>query len=168
MRNITEFKSWRIWLTNLMALFFALNLSAQPVIVEIGTGTSTMGHPFYSLYHDSRTQIIYTAAEITAAGGSAGLISSIGFNVSSANTYTLNGMNIDLQATSATSLTGFVDQAGPTVSVELILFRLPVGKPLRLTLPLIGMVLQMCLSIFVLTTRAGAAIVMFTAAPLQE
>ncbi len=81
MQNITNFGKWRIWLTGLMVLLFGWNLSAQEVTVEIGTGTAVLSHPFRSLWEDARTQIIYTAAEITAAGGTAGQITSLAFNV---------------------------------------------------------------------------------------
>ena len=48
----------------------------------IGTGTTAVGYPFYTLYEDSRTQMLYTASEIIANGGSGGNITRIGFNVS--------------------------------------------------------------------------------------
>ena len=39
-----------------------------PQNITIGTGTSTQGQPYYVYYHDGRTQLLYTAAEIIAAG----------------------------------------------------------------------------------------------------
>lgn len=108
MLRITKRKGWRLWLTAMMALFFALNLAAQ-VTVEIGTGTATNTYPFNSLWHDCRTQVIYEASDIIAAGGMDGLITEIGFNVTTASSQPLNGFNIDMQLTTASSVTGFVE-----------------------------------------------------------
>lgn len=73
----------------------------------IGTGTSTSGYPFYTLYEDSRTQMLYTAAELNAAGVFAGQVVSLGLNVTSPNSTPMNGFNIKLKNSSATSLSSF-------------------------------------------------------------
>ena len=85
-----------------------------PATVTIGTGTSTVGYPYETLWMDARTQMLYTAAEITAGGGSPGSISTIGFNVQSYNNYLMNGFNIRLQNTTATSLSGYVTSGWTT------------------------------------------------------
>jgi hypothetical protein len=81
----------------------------------IGTGTSSVGYPYYTYYEDSRTQMIYTSAEILGNGGSPGWITRIGFNVISTVSQTMNGFNIRMQHTTATSLTGFVSAGWTTV-----------------------------------------------------
>jgi len=72
--------------------------------VTIGTGTTAQGWPYYTYYMDSRTQMLYTASEITAGGGSAGAISTIGFNVSTRASQAMNGFQIKMKNTTATSL----------------------------------------------------------------
>ena len=52
-----------------------------PVTVTIGTGTSSCSYPYTTYWMDGRTQMLFSAAEIAAAGGSTGAISTIGFNV---------------------------------------------------------------------------------------
>ncbi|HLN54020.1 MAG TPA: carboxypeptidase regulatory-like domain-containing protein, partial [Lentimicrobium sp.] len=88
---------------------------AEPVTVTIGTGTGTTSQPFNTYWHDSRTQILLTAAEIIAAGGGAGDITTLGFNVTSAAAQTMNGFNIDVQTTTAATLTGVVESGWTNV-----------------------------------------------------
>lgn len=81
----------------------------------IGTGSSSCSYPFYTYYHDSRTDMLYTASEIIANGGSNGQIKKIGFDVISAAPQTMNGFEIKMQHTTATSLSGFVTTGWTTV-----------------------------------------------------
>ncbi len=81
-----------------------LQASAGNQPVTIGTGNTPQGWPFYTFYMDSRTQMLYTASEIAAAGGSAGLIMAIGFNVEVHSSQAMNGFQIKMKNTSATSL----------------------------------------------------------------
>ena len=81
----------------------------------IGTGTTATGWPFYTFYMDSRTQMLYTASEIITGGGASGNITKIGFNVVSAASQTMNGFNIRMQHTTATSVTAFVETGWTTV-----------------------------------------------------
>ncbi len=74
----------------------------------IGNGSTAVGYPYYTYYHDSRTQMLYTANEIITGGGAPGTITKIGFFVVSAASQTMNGFCIRMQNTSAASLTGFV------------------------------------------------------------
>ena len=77
--------------------------------VCVGTGTTSSNYPFTTFWMDGRTQILYTAAELTAAGiGANSAITKIGFNVLTADFTPMNGFNVKFQATSQTSLTGFV------------------------------------------------------------
>ncbi len=76
-------------------------------IATIGTGTTSVGWPYYTYYHDSRTQMLYLASEITAAGGSLGRIMKIGFDVVSAASQVMNGFYIKMKNTNITSLTAW-------------------------------------------------------------
>ncbi len=82
---------------------------------EIGTGTSNTSYPFDTYWHDSRSQMIYTAAEINAAGAFGGPISSIEFNVSSFVTDPMSGFAIKMKSTSSNLLSGFIDAGFTTV-----------------------------------------------------
>ena len=84
-----------------------------PSTAEIGTSTTTQGYPFYTYYMDSRTQMLYTASELTTAGASAGNISSIAFYVTSAASQTMNGFTISMKNSTATSSTAW-DNTGLT------------------------------------------------------
>ena len=81
-----------------------------PVITAcLGTGTTSSNYPFTTYWMDGRTQMLFTAAEITTAGGVANaVITKIGFNVLTADPGVLNGFNVRFQHTAATSLTAFV------------------------------------------------------------
>jgi len=84
--------------------------------VTIGTGTNTScGYPYYTLYEDARTQLLYTAADIMAGGGVAGNISALGFNIVSRNATPMSGFNIRVQQTAATSIATWVTAGWTTV-----------------------------------------------------
>jgi len=72
----------------------------------IGTGTaSTSGNPspFYNLYDGNRTQYLFTAAELTAAGFTAGVITGIGFDVVGTGN-ALQDFNISIGTTTLNTL----------------------------------------------------------------
>jgi hypothetical protein len=102
---------------------FTVNVQASgggnlnPVTVTIGTGTTTVGYPYTTYWHDGRTQILVTKDEILAAGGFAGEISDLAFNVSSVNSsyQPMNGFTINVQNYPGSSLTGFVTSGWTTV-----------------------------------------------------
>jgi len=71
----------------------------------VGTGTTTVGHPFYSYWMDSKTDMLYLNSELGLTGPK--IITKIGFNFSTIQTQVLNGFNIKLQNSSLTSLTSF-------------------------------------------------------------
>ncbi len=75
----------------------------------VGTGTTSVGYPFYTFYMDSRTDMLYLASEITAGGGAAGQIRKIGFNVISNATQVMNGFKVKMQTTTATTISGFTN-----------------------------------------------------------
>ncbi|MBM4159240.1 MAG: T9SS type A sorting domain-containing protein, partial [Ignavibacteria bacterium] len=84
-------------------------------VFTIGNGTTSSGYPYYTYYMDARTQMLYTASELTASGLSASHITHIGFDVISASSQTMQGFKIRMQNTSATSLTAFVTSGFTTV-----------------------------------------------------
>lgn len=86
---------------------FNFKIIAQTNVI-VGTGTVSSNYPYTTYWMDGRTDMLYTAAEIIAGGGGAGIISRIGFNVISADLAPMNGFNVKIQNTSSTSLTGFV------------------------------------------------------------
>ncbi len=85
-------------------------LPAQMVaqnVVQVGSGTAVTGgtepSPINIYYRSLRYQVVYTAAEMTAAGASAGLISALGFEVVTPPTYDLPNYTISIKHTTATS-----------------------------------------------------------------
>jgi len=75
----------------------------------VGTGTQPSNYPFTTYWMDGQTLMLFTAAELAAAGLSPNhIIQKIGFNVISASPQTMIGFHIHIQHTSATTLTGFV------------------------------------------------------------
>jgi trimeric autotransporter adhesin len=77
------------------------------VTATIGTGVTGLNIPFRSEFTDARTQILYTAAELTTAGFTAGNIYSMAFNVSSkTSTAPFNNFNIKIKNTPTTALQG--------------------------------------------------------------
>jgi len=81
----------------------------------IGSGNTAVSYPFYTYYEDSKTDMLYTASEIIAGSGCAGNITKIAFDVTSAASQTMNGFEVKMQHTSATSLSGFVTSGWTTV-----------------------------------------------------
>jgi hypothetical protein len=85
--------------------------SAQ-VTVTVGTGTNVTSAyesaitPFGTNYEDGQNQMLFTALELNIAGIGAGDITEIGWNVGTASA-TMNGFNIEMKHTSATSATSF-------------------------------------------------------------
>ena len=81
----------------------------------VGSGTTSSNYPFTTFWMDGRSQMLFTAAELTAAGGSAYTsLTKIGFNVLTASSQTMNGFNVKFQHTTQTSLTGFVTSGWTT------------------------------------------------------
>jgi hypothetical protein len=83
--------------------------------IIIGNGTTSVGYPYYTFYMDSKCDMLYLGSEITAAGGTAGAITQIGFNVITVGSPIMQGFNIRLQSTSQTTLTGFLTSGWTTV-----------------------------------------------------
>ncbi len=83
--------------------------------VTVGNGTSTVGWPFYTFYMGSRTQMLYTASELIAAGASAGTLNSIGFDVTVAYPQVMQNFTIKVGHVTASVLTGWVTTGMNTV-----------------------------------------------------
>jgi subtilisin family serine protease len=81
----------------------------------IGSGTTAQGWPFYTHYEDSRTEMLYTAAEINGGGGAAGLITKLGFDVVVAESQVMNGFTIKMQHTTNSSISAFTETGWTTV-----------------------------------------------------
>ena len=76
----------------------------------VGTGTVSSNYPFATYWGGARTQMLFTAAEITAAGGVINaLVAKIGFNIISADPGIMNGFNINIQNTALTTLSTYVN-----------------------------------------------------------
>jgi hypothetical protein len=77
----------------------------------IGTGTVQIsnGSPFNTYWMGSRTQMLYTASEISANSGVAGIVNKIGFNIYQSSSQLMNGFNINMQNITSPTLTGFVN-----------------------------------------------------------
>ncbi len=88
---------------------------ANVTFITIGTGSTTVDYPYYTYYMDSRTDMLYTASEIQAAGGSGGTISKIGFNVTSFSSQLMNGFNIRMQNYVNSTISGFENNNWTTV-----------------------------------------------------
>ena len=76
-------------------------------MITLGTSTTTQGYPYYTFYMDSRTHMLYTAAEITAAGGSSGEISWIAYYVTSVATQPMNGFKIRMANVTNSTITSW-------------------------------------------------------------
>ncbi|MDW7996964.1 MAG: hypothetical protein RMJ46_04695, partial [Bacteroidota bacterium] len=120
-----------------LAVFFLgcslvlLNAQGQ-VTVTIGTGTSynsstSYPAPYGNWYGGARHQILVRASEITGAGGSAGYITSLGFNVFATNSSAaLQNFTIKLKQTTATSVTGW-DLTGWTTVYSVTSYTVTTG-----------------------------------------
>ncbi|MDP4763402.1 MAG: GEVED domain-containing protein [Salibacteraceae bacterium] len=101
-----------------LAILGSSNVEGQTTYT-VGTGTAattqTANTPFGSYYHDNRTVYLYSAADLAATGASAGIINSVGFNVASLGGQSLNGLNVKIGFTSATSVSGFPTSGMTTV-----------------------------------------------------
>lgn len=86
-------------------------------LVIIGSGTATSSFPFYTLYEDARTQTLFTADELLAAGAVPGIMDRIGYNVATVGTPAMNSFMIRVTTVPAAtaSLSAFVTNGLTTV-----------------------------------------------------
>jgi hypothetical protein len=120
-------------LLSVCALLVVSFLPLSAVVVTIGTGTSTNSAytypaPYGNWYTMARHQILVLASEIIAAGGSAGSITSLAFNVAATNnTQALQNFTIKLKQTSATSLSSSFDNTGWTTVYSVSSYTVTTG-----------------------------------------
>jgi len=107
----------------LIATFITLSFSTFSATITIGTGgttntATTYPAPYGNWYWGAKHQIMVTAAELNAAGMTAGNINSLSFDVQSINGVALEDYEIGIKHTGATSATafesGFTSVYGPT------------------------------------------------------
>ena len=92
-----------------------LKLIVGQNIATLGTGTISCGWPYYTYYHDSRTQMLYTASEIQATGVVPGYVTKLGFDVISAVSQNMNNFTIKMQNYSGSTISSFVTSSFTTV-----------------------------------------------------
>ncbi len=81
----------------------------------VGVANTNLSQPFRGQYFDARTQMLYSASELTLLGFTAGNITSIGFNVTSkTSTQPYNGLTIRLKNTATSALAGGAFETGGT------------------------------------------------------
>ena len=82
-------------------------------VITIGAGALISGTydtsitPFGTYYEDGQNQLLFTAAELTTAGLTAGTINGIGWNIAAASTAIMAGFNIEMKHTAATTAASF-------------------------------------------------------------
>lgn len=64
-------------------------------------------NPFSTWWMDDRTQLLYKASQLTAAGICAGNINAIGFNVVTPGAYAMTSLTIKMKSTNITTLTAY-------------------------------------------------------------
>ena len=109
-KNLSSYLLKMIVLKVLICVLFSINLSAQTDIT-IGTGTTFNNNfsnpcPFQDVSQGARSQYIYRASELTAAGMRIGLIQNIKFNVRTLNgaSQVVENYKVKVGTTSETAL----------------------------------------------------------------
>lgn len=87
-----------------------------PGIGGIGNGTALTPIPFNTQWTDGRTELLYSATEITALTGLSMMkITSIGFDFGIVNSQPVNGVIIKMQNTTSTALSAYTSSGWTTV-----------------------------------------------------
>ncbi len=97
------------------ATFLFLGTASSQITVTVGSGSDVSVWPYRTYWMDSKSEFLFTAAELSAAGALPGAITQIGFDVNWADPATMNGFTIKMQSTSATSLGAFTGSGWTTV-----------------------------------------------------
>jgi hypothetical protein len=85
------------------------------ISATIGNASTNVTQPFRGQFSDARTQSVYLASELTAAGFTAGTITSIAFNVTlKASTVPYENFSIKMKNTNTSVLNGGAFEAGAT------------------------------------------------------
>jgi hypothetical protein len=100
--------STRIKRAVVTCLLGTMGLVSFGQVITIGSGSTTtssmVDSPYGTYYMDDRTQFLYTASEIVAAGGYAGFITNLAFNVAANASMSMNAFTISIGTTNATSI----------------------------------------------------------------
>ncbi|MEI6433813.1 MAG: T9SS type A sorting domain-containing protein [Bacteroidota bacterium] len=80
-----------------------------PGMITVGTGSVSCNYPYTTFWMGGRTQLIYTSAQLIAAGAVPGLITSIGFDLISYSSQTMQNFNINIMNTTIPTFSGWVD-----------------------------------------------------------
>ena len=91
------------------------NLTSNPLPACIGSENSIIDYPFTTYYMDARTDILFTASEISQNGGQTGNITKIGFSMTSFSNQIMHGFQIKMQYVASTSLYGFTNNGWDVV-----------------------------------------------------
>lgn len=88
-----------------LSSFLLPSLTYSQQVVQLGSGTTATGiqtaSPINIYFESLHGQMVYTAAELSAAGAMSGYISKLGFYIESAPTYALPNYSIKIKNTSA-------------------------------------------------------------------
>ncbi len=89
--------------------------ATTPISTGAGATTSTTySNPFYSLWSNLHTQHLILGSELTSYGMSAGKITSLSVNLTSAGTLPMIDLSIKIGTTAATTMASFVNSSGFT------------------------------------------------------
>jgi len=83
----------------------------------LGSDAQSTQYPFATYWMDSRTDMLYTSAELLQSGAQAGAVTKMMFNFASSSSQLMNGFKVKMQNTSMTSVTGFVN-SGWTIAYD--------------------------------------------------
>jgi hypothetical protein len=81
-------------------------MASSTSTIGVASGTDLV-YPYNTFWHDARSQYVLLASELTNSGMTAGYITSIAFNINSASSQVMNGLNISLKNTSTSTLSGW-------------------------------------------------------------
>lgn len=119
----------------LCSIFFAPQLFSQTLQIGNADGvnnTVEFPTPYGDLYEGMRAQYLYTAAELTSKGATAGFISTVGFLVADPNGTSLENFSIRLSNTATVSLSATGWEPAGTVAYDTSLWQPTGGSNLHL------------------------------------
>ncbi|MBP8040816.1 MAG: hypothetical protein KAZ36_02775, partial [Bacteroidales bacterium] len=105
---------WETPIISTTTVYNVAAVSTAPALVPIGAGASTLNtypNPFYSLWSNVHTQHMIKKEELIAAGLSAGNITSLALDFTSAGTLPTIDLAIKIGTSSASDMSAFVDNS---------------------------------------------------------
>jgi hypothetical protein len=113
--NMKSFKkSFQAVLSVIVIISTFSGITFGQTTVTIGNGTASCTYPFSTFWGCGRTQMLFTKAEITAAGGSIGTISKVGLDVISFDPIPMENFNIRMGNIGSDILTSWVTDSMST------------------------------------------------------